>query len=282
MSNPVFPARFLKCDRRRRDFVDRFPGPIYTHSVIFDSAKQRDSPTKFRGVRGVHYQSNVAALADVALPVEEFRARVVRDVALIVGFALFVALLARFSFHLPFTPVPVTGQTFAVLLTGSALGSWRGVSALSLYLAAGMFLPVYAGSADSYLWDAAVGDYVFGFSSGGSGFFWQMASGGYIIGFVAASWLVGFFCERGLGSSAWILPVLLAGNVLVYVPGLIQLSLFVPDGLTLAWGLYPFIAGDLLKLFLAAMVVPAAWGLVNLLRGDDDYGGGRSYNDRWL
>ena len=155
--------------------------------------------------------------------------------------------------------------------------------ALSLYLAAGMFLPLYAGSADSYLWDAAAGDYVFGFSSGSSGFFWQMSFGGYIIGYVAAAWLVGLLCERGLGSSAWILPVLLAASVLVYAPGLIQLSMFAPEGRTLVWRLYPFIAGDLIKLLIAAMLVPAAWGLVNFLRGDDDYcGGGRSYNDRWF
>ena len=237
----------------------------------------------------VSYQSNVAALADVVLPVEEFWARVARDALLIVGFTLFVVLLARFSVHLPFTPVPVTGQTFAMLVTGASLGSWRGASSLGLYLVIGMFLPVYAGSADGYLWQAGVGEYVFGFSSGSSGFFWQLTSGGYIIGFVAAAWLVGFMCERGLGSSVWVLPTLLAGNALVYVPGLIQLSLFAPEGKTLAWGLYPFIAGDLIKLFLAAMLIPAAWGLAKWFRGDDlDYeydrnrGRGRSSRDRWL
>ena len=122
-----------------------------------------------------------------------------------------------------------------------------------------------------------------GFSSGSSGFFWQMASGGYIIGYVAGAWLVGFLGERGVGNTVWILPVLLAGTALVYVPGLVQLSLFLPDGKTLAWGLYPFIAGDLIKLCVAAMLVPAAWGLANWLRGgDDDYGGRGSYRERWL
>ena len=230
----------------------------------------------------VYYQTSVAALADVVLPVEEFRARVARDTLLIVGFTLFVVLLARLSIHLPFTPVPVTGQTFGMLVTGAALGSWRGATSLGLYLVIGMFLPVYAGSSDGYLWQGGLGEYVFGFSSGSSGYFWQLASGGYIIGFVAAAWLVGFLSERGFGSGAWALPVLLAGNVLVYVPGLIQLSLFAPDGKTLEWGLYPFIAGDLLKLFLAAMLVPAAWGLANWFRGDDDYGGRGSNRDRWF
>ncbi len=97
------------------------------------------------------------------------------------------------------------------------------------------------------------------------------------------AWLVGFLGERGVGNTVWILPVLLAGTALVYVPGLIQLSLFAPDGKTLAWGLYPFIAGDLIKLCVAAMLVPAAWSLAIWLRGDDDdYGGRGSYRERWL
>ena len=229
----------------------------------------------------MQYQTNVAALADVALPVEEFRARVARDVILIIGFALFVALFARVSIHLPFTPVPVTGQTFAMLVSGAALGSWRGASALSLYLVWWeCSCPSTQGPPTGTSGRRAVSDYVFGFSEGSSGFFWQMASGGYIIGFIAAAWLVGFLCERGFGSSVWTLPVLLAGNILVYVPGLIQLSLFAPEGKTLAWGLYPFIAGDLLKLFLASMMVPAAYGLVQFFRGDEYDRGGSG--DRWL
>ena len=209
--------------------------------------------------------------------------RIARDASLILVFALFIALFARLSLHLPFTPVPVTGQTFAVLFTGASVGSWRSAGATGLYLLAGMFLPFYAGSADSYLWDASVGEYVFGFTSGSSGFFWAMSSGGYIVGFIAAAYVVGFLCERGLSSSIWILPTLLLGNVLVYVPGLIQLSLFAPSGKTLAWGLYPFIAGDLLKLMIAALLVPAAWGAASHWLGS--YGGsGRSNSSggRWL
>ena len=222
----------------------------------------------------MYSQSTTASLADLALPVEKGRGRIARDAALIVGFALFIALFARFSLHLPFTPVPVTGQTFAVLLTGASVGSWRGAGATGLYLLAGMFLPFYAGSSDSYLWDATMGEYVFGFTSGSSGFFWEMASGGYIIGFIAAACVVGFLCERGFGSSAWLLPALLLGNILVYVPGLIHLSLFAPAGKTLAWGLYPFIAGDLLKLVVAALLVPAVWGIANRWLG-----GGRQFGD---
>ncbi len=278
MSNLLCTDQTAKFVRVRRYSLTAIPGG----SILVLRPFSLYGRQIFGRVCAVYYQSNVAALADVVLPVEEFRARVARDALLIVGFTLFVVLFARLSVHLPFTPVPVTGQTFAMLVTGAALGSWRGASSLGLYLVLGMFLPVYAGSADGYLWQGGVGEYVFGFSSGSSGFIWQMASGGYIIGFVAAAWLVGYLSERGFGSNAWALPVLLAGNVLVYVPGLIQLSLFAPEGKTLEWGLYPFIAGDLIKLFLAAVLVPAAWGLANWFRGDEDDSGRRSGNDRWL
>ena len=220
----------------------------------------------------MYSQSTTASLADLALPMKEGWGRIARDAALVLGFALFIALFARLSLHLPFTPVPVTGQTFAVLLTGAAVGSWRGAGAAGIYLLGGMFLPFYAGSSDSYLWDASVSEYVFGFTSGSSGFFWGMASGGYIIGFIAAAYVVGFLCERGVGSRVWLLPTLLVGNILVYVPGLIQLSLFAPAGKTLEWGLYPFIAGDLLKLVVAGLLVPAAWGIANRWLGGDDEG----------
>ena len=231
----------------------------------------------------MYYQSSVAALVDVVLPMEEFRARVARDVLLIAGFTLFVVFFARISINLPFTPEPVTGQVFAVLITGAALGSWRGATSLGLYLVVGMFLSVYAGSPEGYMWQAGSGEYVFGFSSGSSGFFWQMASGGYIIGLVAAAWLVGFLAERGYGSNAWALPVLLAGNALVYVPGLIQFSLFAPEGRTLELGLYPFITGDLIKLFLGALLVPAAWAVANWFRGDDYDSDRRGLGgDRWF
>lgn len=217
----------------------------------------------------MYSQSPTKSLADIALPTAQGWPGIARDAALILSFTLLIALFARFSIHLPFTPVPVTGQTFAVLLTGAALGSWRSAASAALYLLAGTLLPIYAGSADSYLWDANLGALTLGFTAGNAAPFWTLASGGYIIGFIPAAYLIGFLAERGLGNSIWILPTLLAGNILIYIPGLIQLSLFAPEGKTLEWGLYPFIAGDLLKLLLAAMLVPAAWSLANHWRGDN-------------
>ena len=204
------------------------------------------------------------ALVDAVIPLDDDRARIARDVLLIVGFSLFVAVMARFSVHLPFTPVPITGQTLGVLLTGAALGSWRGGAALTLYLVEGTQFPVFAGGAADYLWQASMGGSVLGFTTGSAGLFWQMASGGYIIGFIPAAFLVGYLCERGWDRRPWIVLAMLSGNVMLYVPGLIQLSLFVPGDKVLTWGLYPFIVGDLIKLAIAAGLLPAAWALLGL------------------
>ena len=143
-------------------------------------------------------------------------------------------------------------------MVGATLGSRRGTAALLLYLVAGSWLPFYAG--------------------GASGFVWGLSSGGYIIGFIPAVYVVGWLCERGWDRKPWVLLAMLAGNVILYVPGLIQLSLFVQGidpsiadeqvwATTLKWGLYPFILGDLIKLVAASLLLPGAWEVVNLVRG---------------
>ena len=170
-----------------------------------------------------------------------------RDVFFIVAFSFITAGFARISIPLPFTPVPITGQTLAVVLTGAVLGSRRGGLAMLAYLAEGSAgLPVFAG--------------------GGSGLFWNMASGGYLIGYVPAAYVVGFLTERGWNKGTWVLLAMLAGNAILYVPGLIQLAFWVGWDKTLALGLYPFIAGDLVKLYIASMMLPSAWAIVNMSR----------------
>lgn len=196
--------------------------------------------------------------------------RLARDVLLIIFFSLFMVLLARISIHLPFTPVPITGQTLGVLLTGAVLGSWRGAAALTLYLLEGMQFPVYAGGSADYLWQLTAGSAVFGFTSGSAGLFWDLASGGYLIGFIPAAFIVGWLCERGWDRKPWIIVAMLAGNVMLYLPGLLQLSLFVPGDKVFEYGLYPFIVGDLVKLYLASLIVPTAWGLLERRRGGGD------------
>ena len=183
------------------------------------------------------------------LPVNETARRIARDAVLIVGACLFTALLAQVKIPLGFTPVPITGQTFAVLLVGAALGSRRGAAAMLLYLVAGSWLPFYAG--------------------GASGFVWSIASGGYIVGFIPAAYVVGWLAERGWDRKVWILVAMLAGNIILYLPGLLWLSRFVlPEwacGNTLNCGLYPFILGDLIKLYVASLLLPGGWALVNLV-----------------
>ena len=216
-------------------------------------------------------QTRTRSLIDVVIPVDGYYSRITRDVALIVLFTLITAGAARISVHLPFTPVPITGQTLAVLLAGAPLGSRRGAAAMILYAVGGSQLNMFAGGSDAvFHWQAGSGGYIFGITSGSSGLVWDLASGGYIIGFITASFVVGFFCERGWDTKSWIMVAMMAGNVVLYIPGLIQLSFFVPNDKVMEYGLYPFIAGDMIKLYIAAISVPAAWGLLNLTKERDD------------
>ena len=210
-------------------------------------------------------QTGTRSLIDFAIPVSGFGSRIARDVALIVFFAVITAGFARFVVHLPFTPVPITGQTLAVLLAGAVLGSRRGAASMLLYAVAGSQLDMFAGGGNS-----AAASYSFEFTSGSSGLVWDLASGGYIIGFIPAAFIVGFLCERGWDQKSWIMVAMLAGNAALYVPGLIQLAFFVPDDKVFEYGLYPFIAGDLIKLYIAAISVPIAWKLLNLKQHRDE------------
>jgi len=169
-----------------------------------------------------------------------------RDFMLILAGSLVVALSAQISVPLPFSPVPVTGQTFGVLLVGALLGSRSGALSLLVYLGEGALgLPVFAG---------------------GTGGLVRLAgpTGGYLLGFVAAAFLVGWLCERGwdrrLPTAAM---AMLLGNAIIYLFGLPWLAHFVGSDKTLALGLLPFIPGDLSKLILAALALPGGWALVN-------------------
>ena len=181
-----------------------------------------------------------------------------RGAILALAGSLFVALCAQII--VPLWPVPVTGQTFAVLSVGLVCG-WRiGGAALLLYLIEGALgLPFYAQAKSG--WATVIGP-----------------SGGYIWGFVLAAALVGWLAERGWDRSVLRTALaLLLGNIVLYVPGLIWLALFyagpgqeyiAATGAETAWGaaiaagLTPFLLGDLLKLLLAASLIPAAWALL--------------------
>jgi len=184
------------------------------------------------------------------------RSRIAFDVISVVAGSLIVAGLAQVSIHLHFTPVPITGQTLGVLLVGASLGALRGGAALGLYLIeGGIGLPFFA--AGTHGWS------ILTVSKLG-------ASGGYLFGFVVAAIVVGYLSERGWDRSIRSsIGAMLIGEVIVYAFGLTWLaaSLHIPmvsstgkDAYT--YGLYPFVIGDLLKMAIAAGLLPAAWKLV--------------------
>jgi biotin transport system substrate-specific component len=169
-----------------------------------------------------------------------------RDLMLIALGALFVAILAQVKIPLPFTPVPLTGQTFAVLLTAAALGSKHGAASMMFYIALGTFgLPIFAGGASgmAYLSGATLG---------------------YLIGFVLAAYVVGLLAERGLERSVRtsVIPFFV-GTIIIYACGVSWLAILLGGfGKAITAGLIPFIVGDTIKLVAAALALPAAWKLV--------------------
>ncbi|MEU9076111.1 biotin transporter BioY [Kitasatospora sp. NPDC004745] len=167
-----------------------------------------------------------------------------RDLALVAGGAALTGVAAQLSVNVPGSPVPVTGQTFAALLVGTALGTRRGVASLGLYLLAGM-----AGMP----W----------FAEGTSG--WAMPSLGYVLGFVLAAGLTGALARRGADRTPVNTAVtMVLGSLAVYAVGVpyLALSLHVPLARAAELGLYPYLVGDALKAVLAAGALPLAWKLL--------------------
>jgi biotin transport system substrate-specific component len=187
--------------------------------------------------------AQAATLRQAVVP----RTDLLTDALLVLAGTGLVAGAAQISFKLPFTPVPITGQTFAVVLVGASLGAIRGTASLMLYLWLGVLgAPIYAHH--DHGWAVITG-----------------ASGGYIVGFVIAAAVTGLLAERNWDktlSSA--IAAMLTGNVIIYLVGLPWLAVVLNTNLekTLEYGLYPFVPGDVFKLYLAAALLPGAWRLV--------------------
>jgi len=168
-----------------------------------------------------------------------------RDLLLISISALFVAAFAQIRIPLPITPDPLTGQTFAVLLIGAALGSKRGAASLMLYTLMGTLgLPFFAGGASglAYLSGPTLG---------------------YLVGFVVATYVIGLLAERGLERSVRTSLVPFAiGTLVIYIFGAGWLAILFGIEQALALGLLPFLIGDAIKLVLAALALPAAWRIM--------------------
>jgi biotin transport system substrate-specific component len=181
-------------------------------------------------------------LASRSLPTVKSAAR---DLLLVTAGALFIAALSQVRIPLPFTPVPLTGQTFAVLLVGATLGAKRGFGSISLYLLLGAFgLPFFAGGASglTYMTGPTLG---------------------YLVGFVAAASLTGFLAERGLDRRIpTALLAFLAGQAVIYLFGVTWLTILLGFQKAILAGLVPFLLGDALKIGAAALALPAAWKLV--------------------
>ncbi len=192
-------------------------------------------------------------VADLVRPAER-RLAWFYDAALIAGGSLVIALCAQIAIGYP---VPITGQTFAVLMVAALLGSRRGVLCILAYLAEGLLgLPVFAQG-----------------KAGVAAFLGP--TGGYLVGFVLAAWIVGALSERTwdrrvLGTVA----AMVLGNLAIYACGLAWLLCLAHvfakplGGGLLAVGLYPFLAGDVLKIALAAILLPSGWKIIRHFRLD--------------
>jgi biotin transport system substrate-specific component len=181
-----------------------------------------------------------SVLAAALRPAKRIPARIY-DVCLVAGFSLIIGASAQVSIPLPFTPVPVTLQTFAVVVAGALLGSKRGAAAVLAYLAEGFAgLPV--------------------FSLGRAGIAHLLGpTGGYLVGFVAAAWLVGLLVERRFASTLFgALFVLVAGHLVPYITGVGWLSMSLGLQRALQLGLVPFLVGDAFKVAVSVGVLTTA------------------------
>ena len=171
--------------------------------------------------------------------------RMLRNVALVAIGSVLLAAVAQVA--VPMWPVPVSGQTFAVLLIGMAYGARLGMATVLAYLFEGAIgLPFFAGGA-------------FGLAP------LLGPTGGYLVGFVLAAGVTGWLAQRGWGRNGMSTAVaMLIGNIVLYVPGLLWLSAFMHFNAhaTLVAGLFPFMLGDLAKLLLATAAMPLAWRLL--------------------
>lgn len=189
-------------------------------------------------------QSAPRTLADRLFPAQSLA----RDASLVAGGALLTALSAQVAIPLPFTPVPITLQTFAVLLLGAGLGARRGLFSQILYLLIGAVgLPVYAGAHSGL----AV---LFG------------PTMGYFFGFLAAAYLTGRLAERQWDRSGKSIGAMILGELVIYACGLAGLGLAVGFGPKLfVLGLFPFVIGDSLKLLAASGLLPLVWKIAGPL-----------------
>jgi biotin transport system substrate-specific component len=169
-----------------------------------------------------------------------------KSAALVVAFSLFIALSAQVVVPLPFTPVPITLQTFAVLLTGALLGSRLGSLALVAYLVEGAAgLPFFRGGNGGWLYLAV------------------SPTAGYLLAYPLAAFVTGWLAERGWDRKFLTAAAAIAiGSVVILFGGWLGLLRFYAAPQAFALGVAPFIVGDMVKIALAAAALPSGWALL--------------------
>lgn len=174
--------------------------------------------------------------------------RLLLEIPLFIAFNLLLVACSYISINLPFSPVPITGQTFGVLLIAMTLGRVRGTGVILAYLFEGAVgLPVFAGG-----------------SAGLAKF--MGPTGGYLVGFLIAAYLVGYLADKGWDRKLYSsVLAMLFGTATIMLIGVSWLAYFVPGNLVLSVGLYPFIPGALIKIGLASVILPSLWKFANKL-----------------
>ena len=197
------------------------------------------------------------SLLDLVIPRDKGNINVIVDFLAIISFIAATGLAAQFKVYLN-PAVPITGQTFVVLMAGAVLGMRKGFIAISLYAILG--------------WANHVGVIDFSMFAG------SFLSKGYVLGFIAAATIIGYFVERGWGRNPIRLAaIMLIGELVIYGFGLFWLGIFItPEqilsnettrlGLVYSWGVGNFWIGDTIKLVLAASLVPTLTKLIDTLK----------------
>jgi biotin transporter BioY len=164
------------------------------------------------------------------------------DVMLVIGASIFITISAQLSINVPYSPVPITGQTFAVILAGAFLGSRRGSLAVIAYLMEGISgLPVFAHA--HFGLAHLIGP-----------------TGGYLIGFIPAAFICGYIAERNMGRSfLGALALMTIGTIIIFIFGISWLSIIFRAENALIIGFYPYVIGAIIKIILAAIVFSGSW-----------------------
>lgn len=188
------------------------------------------------------------AYAEIFRPLAHRRA-ILYDIGISLLGSAVIAVASQLSFYLPASPVPVTAQTFAVLLVGAILGRRRAVVAVIAYLLAGALgLPIFAAGKGGILVFAGI-------------------TGGYLVGFIAAGFITGYLAEAGWDRRFWMTVLAMSlGDLSIYIVGVPWIATFVGFQKALLTGFLVFLPGDIIKIFIASLILPSGWKLLDRKR----------------